>query len=88
MGLVNRVVEPDQLEETAFSLAAEIGANSPLSLSGNKRIIRTLRDYEGKLPDDVERELVDLRESCFRTDDFREGISAFGEKRKPDWKGR
>ena len=88
MGLVNQVVEPDKLEETAFSLAAEIGANSPLSLSGNKRIIRTLRAYEGKVPDDVERELVDLRESCFGTEDFREGISAFGEKRKPDWKGR
>jgi enoyl-CoA hydratase/carnithine racemase len=88
MGLVNQVVDPDRLEEVAFSLAAEIGANSPLSLSGNKRIIRTLREYEGKVPDEVERELVDLRESCFRTEDFREGISAFGEKRKPEWKGR
>jgi enoyl-CoA hydratase/carnithine racemase len=88
MGLVNRVVEPDALEEEALSVAREIGANSPLSLSGNKRIVRTLRDHQGELPDDVARELVELRESCFRTEDFREGISAFGEKRKPDWKGR
>src|SRR3954453_21202905 len=69
MGLVNRVVEPDELEEAAFDLAAEIAANSPLSLEGNKRIIRTLRRIPGELPEGVERELVDLRESCFHTDD-------------------
>ena len=88
MGLVNRVVEPGDLDEVALGLAAEIAANSPLSLSGNKRIIRTLRQMPGDLPDDVERDLVELRESCFRTEDFREGIRAFGEKRTPDWKGR
>ena len=88
MGLVNQVVEPDELEETVLSLAGEIARNSPLSLEGNKRIIRTLREIPGKLPEDVEAELVELRESCFYTDDFREGISAFGEKRQPRWKGR
>jgi enoyl-CoA hydratase/carnithine racemase len=88
MGLVNRVVEPDDLDETAADMAAEIAANSPLSLEGNKRMLRTMRSFARELPDEVERELVELRESCFRTDDFREGIQAFGEKRRPDWKGR
>ena len=88
MGLVNRVVEPDELDEVALDLAAEIAANAPLSLEGNKRILRTMRSFARQLPEDVERELVELRESCFYTEDFREGIRAFGEKRQPEWKRR
>jgi enoyl-CoA hydratase/carnithine racemase len=69
-----------------LSLAAEIAANAPLSLAGNKRVIRTLRDQP--LPAEVERELIELRQSCFGSEDFREGIQAFAEKRKPRWQGR
>jgi enoyl-CoA hydratase/carnithine racemase len=86
MGLVNDVVEPEALDEHALGLAAEIAANAPLSLAGNKRAIRALRARP--LPEEVERELVELRESCFRSEDFREGVRAFAEKRKPVWRGR
>jgi enoyl-CoA hydratase/carnithine racemase len=88
MGLVNEVVEPDALEQRTLALAGEIAANAPLSLSGNKRIIRTLREHPGRLPEGLERELVELRESCFRTEDFHEGVRAFAEKRAPRWQGR
>ena len=88
MGLVNRVVEPEELEATALELATEIGKNSPMSLSGNKEVIRTLRAHEGDLPAIEARRLVQLRESCFTTGDFIEGIRAFGEKRQARWSGR
>jgi enoyl-CoA hydratase/carnithine racemase len=88
MGLVNQVVERGGLEEKALAIAREIGANAPLSLTGNKTVIRTLRENPGKLPAQLESQLVELRESCFRTEDFREGVRAFGEKRSPEWQGR
>ena len=86
MGLVNEVVELDELDAHVLELASAIAANAPLSLAGNKRVIRALRAQP--LPEQVERELVELRESCFRSEDFREGVRAFSEKRKPVWRGR
>jgi enoyl-CoA hydratase/carnithine racemase len=86
MGLVNQVVEAEDLESRTLELAGEIAANAPLSLAGNKRVMRALRDL--RLGEELERELVELRESCFRSEDFREGVRAFAEKRKPAWRGR
>jgi len=87
IGLVNRLVDDDDLAGSAVELAAEVAANAPLSLRGNKHAIDTLNSY-ARLTEEQERELIELRESCFRSEDFREGISAFAQRRKPVWKGR
>jgi enoyl-CoA hydratase/carnithine racemase len=87
-GLVNEVVGAADLEDAALDLAEDIAANAPLSVRGNKRAIRELLAAESALDPDVERELVELREASFHSDDLREGVRAFGEKRPARWKGR
>ena len=51
-------------------------------------MIGELLAAEGALDPETERELVELREACFRSDDFYEGVRAFAEKRKPDWRAQ
>jgi enoyl-CoA hydratase/carnithine racemase len=87
IGLVHEVVAAEELEEESVRLAAAIAENAPLSMRGNKKAIDLLNACP-VLTEQQEAGLVALRESCFSSDDFREGIRAFGEKRRPKWTGR
>src|SRR6188472_3060378 len=87
-GLVNEVVIGTDLEETALGWAREMAANAPLSVQGNKRVIREILRAGGELDPDVEQELIALREASFASEDMKEGVRAFGEKRPARWRGR
>ncbi len=85
-GLVNEV--SDDVEPVSLALAQELAGNAPLSVRGNKRIMRELLAADVALDAEVERELIALRERCFASEDMREGVRAFAEKRPPRWQGR
>ena len=85
LGLVNAVVEPDQLMSTANEWAAEIAANAPLAVQATKRMMRLGLDetFEANVHH-VYLQLLPL----FATEDFKEGVKSFIEKRPAKFEGR
>jgi enoyl-CoA hydratase len=84
IGLINRVVAPESLMSTASGMAQEMAAKSPLSLIYVKEALYSGRDLT--LDQGLRTEL-DLYLLLFTTLDRTEGITAFREKRKPEFRG-
>lgn len=87
-GLVNQVVAAEAVRDEALALATEIAANAPLSLRGNKAAIRELVASAGKLDPATAAALDADCRAALASEDLREGLRAFAEKRAPVWRGR
>ncbi|MCG9915423.1 MAG: enoyl-CoA hydratase [Phenylobacterium sp.] len=84
-GLVSRVIPADTLLDEALAAAAKIAAQSPLAVMMNKELVETAYETTLSAGVAVERRLF---HSLFAFEDQKEGMAAFVEKRKPDFKGR
>ena len=84
-GLCNRVVPAEQLLEETLAWAQELAGKAPLSLRYAKQALNGA--IENTVGDTISAE-AKLQHICINSDDAKEGVAAFLQKRAPDWQGR
>ena len=87
LGMINDVVAKEELVDSTMRLARQIAANAPLSISVMKEQLRILAGARPMSPQGFER-VQGLRRLVYDSEDYREGIRAFKEKRKAVFKGK
>ncbi|MGC8543735.1 MAG: enoyl-CoA hydratase/isomerase family protein [Vulcanisaeta sp.] len=84
LGLVHEIVEPSKVRDRVMEIAKDLMSLSPLALKALKQAIRLVQDAPSEVGYDIERKTFALLRY---SQDFREGITAFKEKRQPRFQG-
>jgi enoyl-CoA hydratase len=85
LGLVNHVFAPEELEAKTMEIANKIAEMSPVALQMAKQAVKNAARLDLRAGLEAE---VDLFALCFSSEDKEEGVRAFIEKRRPDFKGK
>lgn len=85
LGLVSRLVEPGQAVDEAFRLAEQITANAPLAVYASRQVVLAASSGDD---DALKRMTEEQFAGVLSSEDTKEGLTAFIEKRAPNWKGR
>jgi enoyl-CoA hydratase/carnithine racemase len=82
IGLIGRVVPKDAIEAEVLKTAREIAGNAPLTIVATKEMTR--RILAARRPTESDADLIEM---CYMSADFKEGVTAFLSKRRPQWTG-
>jgi enoyl-CoA hydratase/carnithine racemase len=84
LGLVNRVLPADELEEFTYGYLKKVAANAPLTIQGAKAVIAAIMEHSPASAQSADQLVLD----AFDSEDYREAVRAFLEKRPPTFRGQ